>query len=85
MEVWAKIFESNGKQVVVEKGTNSDGNPAIFYRWQEVDYNVSTGPSWKDDSSKSFKQCDKAFELINQESVDNFLSPIMSKINELSE
>lgn len=83
MEVWVKIFESNGKQVLVEKGEDEDGNPQVLFRWPEDDFNVSIGPSWKGDSDRHFEVRDLYFEKINQEDIDAFVEGTRKKILEL--
>ena len=80
MEIWAKIFESYGKLVLVEKGSDDDGNPQVLFRWREDDFSVSIGPSWCDDSDENFDKCDKFFERVNQDIVDAFVSKIRQEV-----
>lgn len=80
MEIWVRIFKSNGKQVLVEKSTTDEGLPEILFRWQEDDFAISTGPSWKVADENSFNQRDNYFQRIDQKMVDGFVSKARAEI-----
>lgn len=81
MEIWAKLFESNGRQVLVEKSSGDDGHPEVLFRWAEDGFYVSTGPTWKGGDDEDFEKRDKFFHTMSQETVDAFVLKIMDTIN----
>ncbi|WP_025124013.1 MULTISPECIES: hypothetical protein [unclassified Serratia (in: enterobacteria)] len=81
MEIWAKLFESNGRQVLVEKSSDDNGHPEVLFRWAEDGFYVSTGPTWKSSDDEAFDKRDKFFHTMSQETVDAFVLKIMNTIN----
>ncbi len=80
MKDWVKLFISHDRQIVVEMGVDDDGCPQVLYRWNEDEFNVSVGPSWKGDKEEDFANCEKYFAAVDQSNVDKFVSKILELI-----
>ncbi len=68
MERFAKVFESHGRQILVRKGEDSDGDAALcistMFSGAEMSINLVFGDN--DDA------LDKALETFEQEQADHF-------------
>ena len=68
MERFAKVFESHGRQILVRKGENSDGDSALnistMFSGSEMTISLALG-----DNSEVL---DKALENFEQEQADHF-------------
>lgn len=73
MERFAKVFESNGRQVLVMKSTTSDDEPKLSIIMRFSDGNeMDLGPVFDSD-----EELNSVFELVDQERVDNFTAPFI--------
>lgn len=75
MEVWAKLFESNGRQVLVSKEFDDDDNPKVSFAVRIDGSELSLGPVFSGDDAESAR--DKFFESVDQETVDAFTKPLI--------
>lgn len=68
MERFAKLFESHGRQILVRKGENSDGDCALcistMFDGAEMSFNLGFG--------ENDEAMDKALEAFTQEQADVF-------------
>lgn len=70
MENWAKLFESNGRQVLVTKEYDDDDLPKLSFSVRIDGAELSLGPVFKGDNGEAER--DKLFEVSDQEMADNF-------------
>jgi len=76
MEKWAKLFESNGFQVLVTKEYDEDDDfPKVSFAVRIDGAELSLGPVFKGDNGE--EQRDKMFEGVDQETVDGFTQPLI--------
>jgi len=71
METWAKLFESNGRQVLVTKEYDDEDeshNLSVAIRIEGAQ--LSIGPVIKGEDAEEV--LDRVFNAFNQESADNF-------------
>lgn len=71
MEMFAKVFESHGRQVLVTKGEDSDGNPQLKVTMRFDGAEMSVGPCFSDDEAGE-AALDNAFDKFGQEQADVF-------------
>lgn len=70
MEIWAKLFEANGRQVLVTKDYDDDEFPKVSFAVRIDGAELSLGPVFKGENGE--KDRDKVFEDADQEMADNF-------------
>ncbi|MGA9607035.1 MAG: hypothetical protein WBR21_08435 [Rouxiella badensis] len=75
MEQWAKLFESNGRQVLVTKEYDDDDMPKLSFAVRIDGDELSLGPVFKGENGE--EERDKLFDAANQEMVDNFTKPMI--------
>lgn len=75
MEQWAKLFESNGRQVLVTKEYDDDDNPKVSFAVRIDGAELSLGPVFHGENGE--EERDKLFELADQEMADGFTKPII--------
>lgn len=75
MEKWAKLFESNGRQVLVTKEYDDDDLPKLSFAVRIEGAELSLGPIFKGEHGE--EERDKLFESADQEMADNFTKPMI--------
>lgn len=70
MEQWAKLFEANGRQVLITKEYDDDDNPKLSIAIRIEGAEVSLGPIFSGEDGEEDR--DKLFEAADQEMADNF-------------
>lgn len=70
MERWAKLFEANGRQVLITKENDDDENPKLSIAIRVEGAEVSLGPVFSGEGGEESR--DRIFEAANQEMADNF-------------
>jgi len=68
MERFAKVFESNDRQILVKKGQDSDGDEALCISTMFSGTEMSINVSFTDDGDS----LNKAFDAFSQEQADFF-------------
>ena len=71
MEMFAKVFESHGRQVLVTKAEDSDGNPQLKVTMRFDGAEMSVGPCFSNDEAGD-AALDNAFDTFGQEQADVF-------------
>lgn len=71
MEMFAKVFESHGRQVLVTKAEDSDGKPQLKVTMRFDGAEMSVGPCFTDDDAGD-AALDHAFDSFGQEQADVF-------------
>ena len=71
MEMFAKVFESHGRQVLVLKGEDSERNPQLQIIMQFGGAQITIGPCFSDDEAGD-AALDNAFDKFGQEQADVF-------------
>lgn len=68
MEKFAKVFDSHDRQILIKKGVDSDGDPALcistMVSGSEMSINVNFADDWD--------SLDKAFDSFTQDQADFF-------------
>jgi hypothetical protein len=85
--MFAKLFGNNDDQVLVLKKTDDkNGNPMIeiFFKPEGLDV-CSINIEFKDDSDKSFNECDNIFCQIDENTARNALSMAEKIVNKVLE
>ncbi|HGN1417442.1 TPA: hypothetical protein ACKRQ9_000783 [Proteus mirabilis] len=87
MEIWFKEFESHGRQILVKKVCEVDGQKVgVQYCWPEKIFDVDFGLwiDYDDDDEESFNEAEEArnklFDTIDQEAVDTAVSNLIQKL-----
>lgn len=75
MEMFAKLFESHGRQVLVTKAEDSDGNPQLKVTMRFDGAEMSVGPCFSDDEAGD-AALDNAFDKFGQEQADVFAQKV---------
>lgn len=75
MEKWAKLFESNGRQVLVTKEYDDDDLPKVSFAVRIDGAELSLGPVFKGENGE--EERDKLFDAADQEMADNFTKPMI--------
>ena len=70
MEIWAKLFESNGRQVLITKEEDDDGNLKIGFSIKVEDGKVEIGKVFKGGNAEERR--DKFFDALGQEAADRY-------------
>lgn len=71
MERFAKVFEANGRQVLVMKSTTSDDEPKLSVIMRFADGNeMDLGPVFDTD-----EELNAAFDMVDQEGAERFTAP----------
>ncbi|WP_387467100.1 hypothetical protein [Photorhabdus sp. RM323S] len=87
MEIWFKCFESDGRQVLVEKVEDGEtGKLGIKFCWQEDFGEISIGPwfSFNDDNYEHVARLrDDAFDKTDQSNVDNVVKETLETLEKL--
>ena len=80
--MFAKLFEKDGKQVLVKIDTDPvDYNPEIRFFFEPEKLGVcSIAISYKDDSDKSWDSADKAFAEVTEEKAFNVADKAIAEI-----
>lgn len=71
MEMFAKLFESHGRQILVTKGEDTDGNPQLQIHMRFDGAGMTIGPCFTDDDAGD-AALDHAFDSFGQEEADGF-------------
>lgn len=80
VEVWIKIFESNGRQIAVEKFSDDD-ELSVKFRWHEGDFTVDVGPLFKNDGEDlNYKLQDKFFQEVDQAVTDKMVNAVLEQM-----
>ncbi|SER26137.1 hypothetical protein SAMN05216522_11748 [Rosenbergiella nectarea] len=76
METWAKLFESNGRQVLVTKEyDDEDESHKLSVAIRIEGAQISLGPVIKCEDAEGV--LDRVFNAFNQESADNFTQKLV--------
>ena len=75
MERWAKLFESNGRQVLVTKDVDDDDNPKLSISSRIDGAELTLGPVFGGDDGE--KLLDEAFDAAEQRLADVFTEPLI--------
>ncbi|MDN4131880.1 hypothetical protein [Pantoea ananatis] len=75
MEIWAKLFESNGRQVLVTKDYDDDDNPKVSFSVRIEGAELSLGPCFSGEDGEM--QRDNLFDSADQQMADNFTKPLI--------
>lgn len=75
MEKWAKLFEANGRQVLVTKEYDEDDLPKLSFAVRIDGAELSLGPVFKGENGEADR--DKIFEAADQAMADNFTRPLI--------
>lgn len=75
MERWAKLFESNGRQVLITKDVDDDDNPKLSLSIRIDGAELTFGPTFKGNDCDEV--LDKAFDAASQELADAFTEPLV--------
>ncbi|MGV3346375.1 hypothetical protein ACGVWS_11790 [Enterobacteriaceae bacterium LUAb1] len=75
MDRWAKLFESNGRQVLITKDCDDDDNPQLSITIRMEDADVSVGPVFNGENG--YESLDMVFELADQSMADNFTEKLI--------
>lgn len=69
MSKFAKLFERNGQQVLVTKGEDSEGNPALVFRFESnvSEHSIELAVGYSGPSKKVAEALDKAFDAIDED------------------
>ena len=70
MEIWAKLFESNGRQVLLTKEFDDDDNPKTNIAFRIDGYQIELGPVFKGENAEEKR--DKYFDVFGQEAADRY-------------
>lgn len=70
MEQWAKLFEANGRQVLITKEYDDDDNPKLSIAIRVEGAEVSLGPVFSGENAEEDR--DKLFDAADQEMADHF-------------
>lgn len=70
MSAFAKLFERDGKQVLVTKDETDEGKPCLTFRCSTdvSDHNITTQVSFKKDAKlDAWEVMDRAFDNVNED------------------
>ena len=70
MEMWAKLFESNGRQVLISKDTDDEDNPKLSIAVRIQGDEIAFGPCFSGENAEEAR--DQLFDKANQEMADGF-------------
>ena len=75
MERWAKLFEANGRQVLITKEYDDDDNPKLSIAIRVEGAEISLGPVFSGEEAEDDR--DKLFDAADQEMADNFTKELI--------
>ncbi|EAR8162871.1 hypothetical protein DRC29_21175 [Salmonella enterica] len=75
MERWAKLFEANGRQVLITKDVDDDDKPKLSISIRIDGAELTLGPVFG--GSNGDELLDKAFNSAGQEVADTFTEPLV--------
>lgn len=64
--MWAKLFERDGKQVLVTNDQDEDGNPCVKISAKPKGLGVSSLSIGFKDTEEGYELCDKCFEKMDE-------------------
>lgn len=70
IEMWAKLFQSNGFQLLVTKDMDDDDNPMLSLTIRIDGSSISIGPCFSGDDASI--NLDKTFSSYDQDKADEF-------------
>jgi len=81
---FAKLYNNeNGDQILVVRGTNEAGNPAVNFSFIPDGLGLcSVGPSWKN-NSKGWNSAEAYFEKVDEQSAIKIVEDAIQKIHDL--